>query len=301
MATVEHHRYVLITAVRNEEKTIEVTLQSVIDQTRPPAEWVIVSDESSDRTDEIVSQYSVKYEFIQFLRLTKRPSRNFASVVFALEAGCGALKTKDYEFLGVLDGDVRLPRDYYDQILARFAADPRLGLAGGLVLDNVDGIPMRHRQHLREVAGAVQFFRRQCFESLGGLVAIPEGGWDAITCVRARMNGFKTATFPELVVDHLKPRNIAEGNLFRRHWQFGIRDYALGSHPLFELAKCCARTVDSPLLIGAVARLFGYSVSAMTWRKRFLSEEVVNYMRREQLARLVPFKNRRSIASSSVL
>jgi glycosyltransferase involved in cell wall biosynthesis len=300
MVNAGTNRYVLITPVRNEEKTIEITIQSVIHQTLPPAEWVIVSDESTDRTDEIISRYSAKYEFIQFLRLTKRPSRNFASVVFAVEAGYGDLKTKDYAFLGILDGDVRLAQDYYEQIVAHFTSDPSLGLAGGLVLDNVDGKSIRHRQYLRDVAGAVQFFRRTCFESLGGLTAIPEGGWDAITCVRARMNGFRTATVPDLVVEHLKPRNIAEGNLFRRNWQLGTRDYALGGHPLFEVVKCCARTLDSPLLIGAVARLFGYSLAAMTWRQRFLPKDVVNYIRREQLARLQPFRNRRSIASSSV-
>ena len=92
----DSNRYVLITPVRNEEKTIEITLRSVINQTLTPAEWVIVSDESTDRTDEIISRYSAKYEFIQFLRLTKRPSRNFASVVFAVEAGYAALKTNRY-------------------------------------------------------------------------------------------------------------------------------------------------------------------------------------------------------------
>ena len=99
------------------------------------------------------------------------------------------------------------------------------------------------------------------------------------------MNGFKTATFPELVVEHLKLRNIAEGNLFRRNWQLGIRDYALGGHPLFTVVKCCARTLDSPLLIGAVARLFGYCLAGMTWRKCFLPKDMVNYIRREQLTR----------------
>jgi len=90
---------------------------------------------------------------------------------------------------------------------------------------------------------ATQFFRRKCFESIGGLVAIPEGGWDAITCVQPELVG-TYGTFPDLIVDHLKPRNISEGNVFRRNWQMGS-DYALGSHPLFEVVKCMARTMES--------------------------------------------------------
>ena len=46
--------YVLITPARNEEAFIEKTIQSVVSQTILPAKWVIVSDGSTDRTDEIV-------------------------------------------------------------------------------------------------------------------------------------------------------------------------------------------------------------------------------------------------------
>ncbi len=206
MADTSSNRYVLITPVRNEEKTIEITIQSVIQQTVLPAEWVIVSDESTDRTDEIILRYAATHPFIRCLRLSGRPSRNFASVVFAVDSGIAALQTRDYAYLGLLDADVRFAPDYFGQLLARFAADSELGLAGGLALDFVNGRHIQQRQHLRDVAGAVQFFRRACFESLGGLLPIPQGGWDAITCVRTRMNGYKTATFPELIVDHLKPR-----------------------------------------------------------------------------------------------
>lgn len=282
--------YVLVTPVRNEERTIATTIKSVLAQIVLPREWVIVSDQSMDRTDAIVSEYAEKFPWLRLLRLSDRPARNFASVVFATEAGIKSLQTNDYAFLGLLDGDVRLPENYYAQILARFAADPRLGLAGGLVLDTVDGKTTRNRQRLQDVAGAVQFFRRDCFESLGGLMPLPEGGWDAITCVRARMNNFKTSTFPDLIVEHLKPRNVAEGNLFRRNWQLGVRDYALASHPLFEVAKCCSRCMDFPPLMGSLARLMGYGWAAISNQKRQLPADVCVHIRREQLARLNPFK-----------
>ena len=250
--------YVLVTPVRNEERTIEVTIKSVLAQTVLPREWVIVSDESTDQTDAIISRYAEEFAWLRLVQLKDRPSRNFASVVFATESGIKSLLTKNYTFLGLLDADVRLPHDYYAQILARFAKEPRLGLAGGLVLDWVGGKRIRNRQNMQEIAGAVQFFRRDCFEALGGLIALPEGGWDAITCVRARMSGFSTASFPDLIVDHLKPRNAAEGNLFRRYWQMGVRDYALASHPLFEVVKCSVRCLDFPPVIGSISRLMGY-------------------------------------------
>jgi glycosyltransferase involved in cell wall biosynthesis len=282
--------YVLITPVRNEEATLGITIESVVHQTILPKEWVIVSDQSTDRTDEIIKKYALEYPFIRLLRLESRPKRNFASAVFALEAGIASLETADYEFLGFLDGDIRFQNNYYEEIIFRLHEDPHLGAAGGLVID----CNQWHRRRpgvvsLTEIAGAVQFFRRDCFESLGGLVALPEGGWDTITCVQARINGFRTRTFPEIEVDHLKPRNIAEGNFFRRTWQLGIREYALGNHPQFEVVKCAYRCVHYPYFIGGIIRLAGYLSCYLTRRKRLISREIIRFIRQEQLRRLYSF------------
>jgi glycosyltransferase involved in cell wall biosynthesis len=278
--------YVLVTPVRNEQATIGITIESVVHQTIRPTEWVIVSDESTDRTDEIVSQYAAKYDFIRLLRLTRRPNRNFGSVVFATETGIAALKEKNYDFIGLLDADIRFRETYYEEMLLRFSTDSKLGLAGGLVVDCHNGCRRPGQQSLRDVAGAVQLFRRECFKLLGGLVAVPEGGWDAITCVQARMHGFKTQTFPEIEVDHLKPRNIAEGNIFRRSWQLGVREYAWGTHPLFEVMKCGYRCIERPFLLGGLLRLAGYVWCWLTRRTIALPATTLQFIRNEQMGRI---------------
>jgi poly-beta-1,6-N-acetyl-D-glucosamine synthase len=141
----------------------------------------------------------------------------------------------------------------------------------------------RNRQ---DVPGAVQFFRRECFERIGGLIPIPEGGWDGMTCAMARMHGYKTRLFTDLVVDHLKPRNIYEGGFIRRKWQMGVRDYAAGYHPLFEAVKCVSRLKDRPLVVGAVAWWVGYCTACAQRRPRIVAPEVVDFIRREQLSRV---------------
>jgi poly-beta-1,6-N-acetyl-D-glucosamine synthase len=280
--------YVLITPVRNEEGTIEITIQSVVSQTLLPREWVIVSDQSTDSTDLIVRRYETRHEFLRLVRVERASQRSFASVVHATETGLRALQNRDYEYVGLLDADVRFKADYYETLIGRFAEDPNLGLAGGLVLDLVDGKLRRHRQYLRDVAGATQFFRRDCFASLGGLVAIPEGGWDAITCMMARMNGYRTATFPDLVVEHLRPRNAAEGNMVRRYWQLGIRDYALGGHPLFEVFKCLSRSFQFPPLIEAGVRFAGFAWCILVGRKRSVPAKILRRIQDEQMKRILP-------------
>lgn len=277
--------YVLVTPVRDEEKTIGLTIASVLAQKQRPREWVIVSDGSTDGTNEIVSGASREHPWVRLLALPPRSGRDFAAVVRNTELGVRALECGDYAFLGLLDADVSFQADYFEQLVRRFNADQQLGLAGGVVIDV--GTPRdRLPRNRHDVPGAVQFFRRECFDSLGGLIAIPEGGWDALTCAVARMRGYKTRLFTDLIVDHHKPRNIAYGGQLRRRWQLGIRDYGLGYHPLFELAKCCGKLHHHPVFFGAASWWLGYCSAMLQGRRRLIPAELVAFMRREQTTRM---------------
>ena len=277
--------YVLVTPVRDEEATIGRVIAAVVAQTVPPREWVIVSDGSTDRTDDIVRAAAAEHPWIRLLPLKPRPGRSFAAVVLNTEQGIRHLECVDYSYIGLLDSDVEFQKDYFEEIIRRFEQEASLGLAGGVVIDV--GLPRdRFPRNRIDVPGAVQFFRRECFELIGGLVPVPEGGWDGLTCAMARMHGYRTRLFTDLVVDHLKPRNISQGGVVRRKWQMGVRDHALGYHPVFECLKCAGRLKDSPPFIGACAWLTGYLMAFLTRRPRVVSPEIVRYVRSEQIERL---------------
>jgi poly-beta-1,6-N-acetyl-D-glucosamine synthase len=279
------NHFVLVTPVKDEEKLIGKTIESVVAQSVCPKEWVIVSDGSTDRTNDIILEWAKNHSWIRLLALKPRQGRSFAAVVHNTEIGIRHLECKDYAFLGLLDSDVTFQPDYFEQLIRRFDAEPALGLAGGVVIDV--GLPRdRFPRNRIDVPGAVQFFRRECFETIGGLIPIPEGGWDAMTCVMARMHGYETKLFTDLVVDHLKPRNISQGGAVRRKWQMGLRDYASGYHPLFEAVKCVSRLKDAPFAIGAVAWWSGYCSAMLTRRTRIVDPKVVAHIRTEQTARL---------------
>ncbi|MBL6911119.1 MAG: glycosyltransferase family 2 protein [Pirellulales bacterium] len=279
--------YVLVTPVYNEQAYINHTIASVLSQTILPAEWIIVSDRSTDRTDEIVKEAARERPWIKLIRVEDNNGVAFERVVLNTEKGVASISVHDYSYLGLLDADVAFQEDYFEHLMGEFSQDPKLGLAGGVAIDI--GRPKdQFPRNKHDVPGALQFFRRECFESLGGLLAIPEGGWDCITCVTARMNGYKTKLVTDLVVDHLKPRNISQGGTLKRRWQMGVRDYVLGYHPLFELLKCTSRvTRERPILLASVVWFIGYLTATLQRRKRTIPKSLLAYIQKEQMNRLI--------------
>lgn len=278
-------RYVLVTPTRDEEATIQITIDSVLAQTLRPAEWVIVSDGSTDQTDAIIEAAQAEHSWIKLIKLPLREGRCFGAVARATKLATQELSIRDYAYLGLLDSDLRFAPDYFESVVSTFECNPNLGLAGGRAVDiglRQDVLP----DNLHDVPGAVQFFRRECFESLGDILAIPEGGWDMVTCAEARMNGFETRLLTELIVDHLKPRNIAHGGILRRRWQCGVRDYVLGYHPIFEAVKCLRRVRQSPFMISAISWWLGYVTSLLTKRERMIPQDVLSFIQKEQMIRV---------------
>src|SRR5216684_1499213 len=122
--------YVLITPARNEAKFIELTLKSVVAQTVLPLKWVIVSDGSTDGTDDIVNKYLAERPWMELIRMPERRERHFAGKVHAFNAGYAKVKKLSYDFIGNLDGDITFDRDYLAFLLRKFADNPRLGVGG---------------------------------------------------------------------------------------------------------------------------------------------------------------------------
>jgi biofilm PGA synthesis N-glycosyltransferase PgaC len=284
---MSHQSYVLITAARNEEAFIKNTIQSVVSQTVPPKKWIIVSDGSSDRTDEIVLDYAHKYEFIHFVRRENNGrNQGFASKVYAVREACLNLRNVEYGFIGNLDADVSFDINYIKDIIAKFYENPRLGISGGFIYER-DGEQYRSRpiNTVRSVAGAIQMFRRECFEDIGGLIPVKLGGEDWIAEIMARMRGWEVKAFPEHKVYHHKSSTGTRGVLRERMRQ-GAADYAIGSHPLFELIKCLRRIKEKPYLIGAAIRIISYFMCWFRRGKRVISDEIVAFLQKEQIERL---------------
>lgn len=280
--------YVLVTAARNEEEHIERTIKSVLDQTIRPLKYVIVSDGSTDRTDDIAKRYAAEHDFIEYIRLEQKAERDFACQVYGQHAGADRLRDYDYDFIGMLDGDISFEPDYYERILAEFDRDPQLGLAGGRLLDLRGGEWVPQTVSIDwAVSGPVQMFRRKCFEDIGGYIPLEKGGQDGIAEVMTRMHGWKVRTFPDIIVHHYRITGACCGSALGRQFQFGIKEYSYGAHPLFEIAKCFSRFFkEKPYVSGAFVRLCGYFWAFLRREQQKVPGDVIRFLRREQIQRL---------------
>jgi biofilm PGA synthesis N-glycosyltransferase PgaC len=281
-----------MTAAYNEEAHIEKTLQSVLGQTLLPQKWVIVSDNSTDRTDEIVQRYAEKHDFIQLLRVSKPAGHSFRSKVIALHKGGELLRGMEYAFIGNLDADISLDSFYFEELISHLQAHPELGLAGGFVHeDNGAGFHSRWFNSVSNVPHAAQLVRRECYEAIDGYAVLKYGGedWYAQTC--AKMKGWQVESIPRLKIFHHRHTG-ASGNPFRNAFRLGRLDYSFGSDPMFEVMKSLRRWRDKPYFVMTLARLAGFTWPYICGEKREVPDEFVSFLRREQKERLFSFRKR---------
>jgi biofilm PGA synthesis N-glycosyltransferase PgaC len=279
--------YVLITPARNEAKFIGQTIASVVAQTIKPARWVIVSDGSTDGTDEIVSGHAARHPWIELVRTPARTERHFAGKVRAFNVGLAAVRDIGYDVIASLDADITLDPEHFAFLLDKLSADPRLGLVGTPFKDtstyDYRFVSIEH------VSGACQVFRRACFEDVGGYLPIKSGGVDHVAVITARMKGWKTRTFTEKICLHHRDIGSAEHGAVTAKFRAGALDYALGGHPMWEVARALYQMTKPPMVVGGLALLAGYLWSMIRRIERPVSAELVRFRRREQMQRLKKF------------
>lgn len=278
--------YVLITPARNEADLIEDTLKAVVAQTRPPRHWIIVSDGSTDGTDEIVARYAAVHPWIELMRLPEHRDRSFAAKARVFNAGYEKLRERSFDVIGNLDADITFEPDYFELLIAKFEQNPRLGVAGTHYVEGNFHSYNDSYMNINHVNGGCQMFRRECFDAIGGYVPIRGGGIDWVAVTTARMNGWVTQSFADRVFHHHRKIGTAETNEIVSRFRYGKKDYFLGGHPLWQLLRSTFQLTKRPYVVGGMALLAGYVWCWLTRTQRPISPQLVKFHRGEQMARL---------------
>ena len=282
-------KYVMITPARNEAAFLEATIGSVISQTIHPVRWIVVSDGSTDGTDEIVLRYAREHSWIELVRMPERAERHFVGKVLAFNAGCERVKSLDYDVIASLDADITFESGYFEYLLGKLAGDRSLGLVGTPFEEATSGSYDYRFVNIEHVSGACQVFRRACFEQIGGYVPVKGGCIDHIAVLSARMAGWKTRTFTDKVCRHHREMGTAQQNLLRARFKGGLKDYSVGNHPLWELCRVAYQSTKRPVLLGGAMLACGYVWAMLRRLDRPVSADLVAFQRREQMQRLTRF------------
>lgn len=283
--------YVVVTAARNEASFIDLTIKSMLAQTIRPLKWVIVSDGSTDGTDEIVRKYTATHDWIELLRMPEHSDRQFAAKVSAFNAGYARIRTIDYGAIAALDADISFDCDYFSFLLGKLAENLKLGLVGTPFAE--DGVTYDYRfATVEHVSGACQLFRRECFEAIGGYVPIKSGGIDTVAVLSARMKGWQTRTFLDKVCHHHRKQGAATSRGLALIFNSGVKDYLFGVEPVWQILRAIYRLPKRPYAFGGVTLFLGYLWPLLLRRPKTPPKEVVAFLRQDQRARLRALRRR---------
>ncbi len=197
-------KFYIVIAVHNEEAFIKDCLSSLTTQTLLPEKIIVVNDNSTDKTPEIVEKIAKKFPA---LKLIQNQSSNQhmpgEKVVRAFNFGLQQLDN-NYDVICKFDGDLIFPKNYLETLASHYVQNPKLGMLSGhcYIQKNNKWIyeNIASKVHIR---GPLKSYRRACFKDIGGLQA--SIGWDTVDELIAVYYGWTFKTVAALKVKHLKP------------------------------------------------------------------------------------------------
>lgn len=254
-------------------------------QTIPPALWIVVDDGSTDETPAILESYKSRLPYLKVVRRQDRGVRSVGpGVIEAFYCGLAEVDLGDFDYVCKLDLDLDLPPRYFERLIERMEAEPRLGTSSGKpyfispqtgrLVPEVCGDEMS--------VGMTKFYRVECFREIGGFVR--EVMWDGIDCHRCRMLGWiaESVDDEELRFIHLRPMGSSHKGIWTGRVRMGFGQYFMGTAPLYFLSSAVFRLPRHPVLIGSIAMLWGYVSSAVRGVKRYGDIEFRRFLRRYQ-------------------
>jgi glycosyltransferase involved in cell wall biosynthesis len=287
------NRYALISPCRNEAAFMRQTLDSVAAQTLRPAKWIIVDDGSTDATAQILAEYAARFDWIS---IVTRPDRGHRAVgpgvIDAFYSGYETIDKSAYDFVCKLDLDLLLPPRYFEILIRRMNADPRIATCSGKSYLREGGRLVDERHGDDMSLGMTKLYRIDRFEAIGGFVR--QVMWDGIDCHLCRMHGWIACSWnePELRFVHLRPMGSSQQSIYVGRMRHGFGQYFMGTGFVYIAVSALTRLNQRPYVLGSLAIIWGWLRSAWQQQARYANPEFRRFLRHYQWRALLVGKKR---------
>jgi biofilm PGA synthesis N-glycosyltransferase PgaC len=273
--------YVLMMPTLNERQTIRATLSSVVTQTVPPTQFIIIDGGSTDNTREIIKEFAGKYPWIQLIHQTNyqgEPGHKKISCAMVQAYQVMQDSGQSYDYVGHIDADFHLNPDVFKKLITELESDNTLGVAGGVLY--TDGKPEIYPE---DELPNMRLYRKTALDQIGGH-PYSRYAWDTVILAKLRLNGWKIKAVPEAIVVNLRKGELSSKNAWSTAVSFGKARYYLGySLPLF-LAGTAYATKNNGIVfgVGLMAGFFG-SLGKTTTK----DEQILEYYGNDRLKEIL--------------
>jgi glycosyltransferase involved in cell wall biosynthesis len=267
-------KYVALISCRNEEKNIEASASAVLRQSVPPAALLVVDDDSSDYTADVVSR--IKGATLLRKRYPRHPVRG-VNLALALNAGVRRLTelVPDWEYLLKVDADSVIPHMYVERLLAKFReGEPPLGVTSGN--------PQDERIWRDRASDGAKMFSRGCLDAIGGFPA--SNAFDTLMILKAWYHGWRVESYPEIV--YLQTRTMRRVKLAR--WILSGRSrYYLGFPVWHTFLIAVFYLRQRPFFTGSTSMWLAHLLTRIGGAPRPHGEDFYRFMRGYALQELM--------------
>ena len=267
----------IIIPFHNEEKYIESTIKSIVEQSYPVKKLLLVNDNSNDQSSSKIDSYLKEYDWISKLDIDSNnkhlPGKK---VINAFNQGLKSLDS-NYDIICKFDADIILPKNYLEKIILEYKKDPYVGMVSGILYikknDNWIFEKVSSKKHVR---GPIKSYRKACFKEIGGLKE--SIGWDTVDVLLAKYNKWKVVTYEDLIVKHLKPTGL-NYNKSAKYLQ-GEALYKMRFGVVLSLLSALKRAYNLKSISYLVFIKIGYLISVLKSKERIVNKKEGVFIRK---------------------
>lgn len=283
-------KHVVITPCRDEQEHIKTLAKSMKDQENRPDVWIIVDDNSTDDSADILSLISEDEPWIRTIHISDSSVRKRGAHIAKLfNQGLNSIDD-EWFFCSKIDADMVLPENYFTSIFLEFFKNESLGIASGSCFYYKNNKKITEKVSKEHTRGGLKTYKKQCLDDIGGVLEVD--GWDGMDNIMAQMNGWETRNFPSIEAHHRRPTG-SYYNVYVGCFEAGQFSYSMRYYPPFILARSIVRMIRRPYIFGGIMMILGYFAAFLSRRKSIGNKEAIVFLRNKQKKRLLFWKKDR--------